>query len=313
MRKILLTTDGSRPALGAAHYVANLYKGAPDVEVTVLNISPAIPPLYRELSSDPAVYRQFTVWRKKREEEAKRYFEATSRILLEGGLKKSHVKTKHVHQAVGVARDIVRELDAGSFHVCVVGKKGMGWFDTIFLGSITDKLLEVSENHPLWLVDGTGAKSRRVLIAVDETLHAVELARHAGRMLRGLSPVHVLFYHYCSPFTEILPNEERNRMKETEKEVVAMEKARMAQIVGIAQDAILDEGLKPRSLNYQFDYNPSARHKKISRAILSKLKEGDYGTLLLGRKGTTGAREFRMGSVALRIINEAQHCSVWVV
>jgi hypothetical protein len=87
----------------------------------------------------------------------------------------------------------------------------------------------------------------------------------------------------------------------------------MAQIVGIGKEAILGEGLKPRSLNYQFEYDPSARHKKISRAILSKLKEGDYGTLLLGRKGITGAREFRMGSVALRIINEAQHCSVWVV
>lgn len=313
MRRILLATDGSRNALGAAHYVANLYKGASDVEVTVLNISPFIPPLYQELGHDLAVHRQFMAWKKKREEEAKGYFGTISRILLEGGLKKSQIKTKYLQQMVGVARDIVRELDAGAFDACVVGKKGMGWFDTVFLGSITSKLLEVSENHPLWLVDGRGTKSRRVLIAVDETFHALELARHAGRMLQGLSAVHVLLYHHCAPFTETLPSEERTRMKEAEKEVVAREKARMAQIVERAREAILGEGLKPRSLNYQFHYDPSAHHKKISRVILSKLKEGDYGTLLLGRKGTTGAREFRMGSVALRIINEAQHCGVWVV
>ena len=313
MRRILLATDGSRNALGAVHYVANLYKGASDVEVTVLNISPAIPPLYREAGHGAAVHRQFMEWKKKREEEAKAYFHDASKVFLEAGFKKTQVKTRYLHQAVGVARDIIREVDAGPFDACVVGKKGMGWFDSIFLGSITSKLLEVSENHPLWLVDGKGSKSRRVLIAMDETPHAVELARLAGRMLHGLSAVHILFYHYCSPFTETLPAEERKRMRDSEEEVVERERARMAQIVKEAREAILDEGLKPRSLNYQFQYDPSARSKKISRAILSKLKEGDYGTLLLGRKGTTRAREFRMGSVALRIITESQHCTVWVI
>mgnify|MGYP002389239473 CR=1 FL=1 len=313
MRRILLATDGSRNALGAVHYVANLYKGASDVEVTVLNISPPIPPLYREAGHGAAVHRQFMEWKKKREEEAKAYFHDASKVFLEAGFKKSQVKTRYLHQAVGVARDIIREVDAGPFDACVVGKKGMGWFDSIFLGSITSKLLEVSENHPLWLVDGKGSKSRRVLIAMDETPHAVELARQAGRMLRDLTAVHILFYHYCSPFTETLPSEERKRMKDSEKEVVERERVRMARIVKEARETILAEGLNPRSLKYQFHYDPSARHKKISRAILSKLQEGDYGTLLLGRKGTTGAREFRMGSVALRIINEAQHCAVWVV
>jgi len=313
MRRILLATDGSRNALGAVHYVANLYKGASDVEVTVLNISPAIPPLYREAGHGAAVHRQFMEWKKKREEEAKAYFHDASKGFLEAGFKKTQVKTRYLHQAVGVARDIIREVDAGPFDACVVGKKGMGWFDSIFLGSITSKLLEVSENHPLWLVDGKGSKSRRVLIAMDETPHAVELARRAGRMLHGLTAVHILFYHYCSPFTETLPAEERKRMRDSEEEVVERERARMAQIVKGAREAILAEGLKPRSLNYQFQYEPSARSKKISRAILSKLKEGDYGTLLLGRKGTTRAREFRIGSVALRIITESQHCTVWVI
>jgi nucleotide-binding universal stress UspA family protein len=313
MRRILLSTDGSRNALGAAHYVANLFKGASDLEVTVLNISPAIPPLYREPGHGPAVQRQFMEWKKEREGEAKAYFHEASKVFLDTGFKKSQVKTRYLHQAVGVARDIIRELDAGQFDACVVGKKGMGWFDSIFLGSITSKLLEVSENHPLWLVDGKGAKSRRVLIAMDETSHAVELARQAGRMLYDLPAVHILLYHHCSPFTQTLPSGERKRMKDSEKEVVEQERARMAQIARDAEEAILAEGLKPRSLNYQFEYDPSASTKKIPRAILSKLQEGDYGTLMLGRKGATGAREFRIGAVALRTITEARHCGVWVV
>lgn len=313
MRNILLATDGSRNALGGAHYVASLYKGVSDLEVTVLNISPSIPPIYRELKHDPAVERQFKEWKRKREEEARGYFETASKVLTETGIKKSHVKTRHVHQSVGVARDIIRELDAGSFDACVVGKKGMGWFDTIFLGSITSKLIEVSENHPLWLVDGKGTKSRRVLIAMDETPQAVDLARYVGSMLQGLSAVHILFYHYCGPLTERLSPEERKRMKDREMQLVEREKGRMAEIVEKAKAAIVEMGLNPRSLNYQFHYNPSGHYKKISRAILSKLQEGDYGTLVLGRKGTTDAKEFRIGSVALQTIAEAQHCAFWVV
>jgi nucleotide-binding universal stress UspA family protein len=279
----------------------------------VLNISPSIPPVYREPGHGHAVHRQFMAWKKKREDEAKGYFEEASKVLSEAGLKKSHIKTRYLHQAVGVARDIIRELGAGAFDTCVVGKKGMGWFDSIFLGSITSKLLEISENHPLWLVEGTGTKSRRVLIAMDETPQAIELAGYTGRMLRGLSAIHILFYHHCAPFTEMLPPEERKRMKDSEKQVVEWEKSRMAQIVERAKDAILDAGLKPGSMNYQFEYDPSARNKGVSRAILSKLQEGGYGTLVLGRKGATSAREFRIGSVTMRTVTEAQHCAIWVV
>jgi hypothetical protein len=132
-------------------------------------------------------------------------------------------------------------------------------------------------------------------------------------MLHGLTAVHFLFYRYCAPFTETLPSEERKRMKDSEKQVVEREKSRMAQIVEKSKEAILDGGLEPRSLNCEFHYDPSAHYKKISRAILSKLREGDYGTLVLGRKGSAGAREFRIDSVALRTITEAQHCAVWVV
>jgi hypothetical protein len=35
--------------------------------------------------------------------------------------------------------------------------------------------------------------------------------------------------------------------------------------------------------------------------------------LVLGRKGSTQAREFRLGSVVLKTVSEAENCAVWVV
>ena len=313
MRNILLATDGSDHSLRGAEYVADLYKGAPDANVTVLTISPAVPPIYREEADDPMIREQFESWKKKKEEEAEAYTDAARKVLLKGGLKDSQVNARYVQQFVGVARDIVREIDAGRFDACVVGKKGLGWFGNMFLGSITDKLLQISEDHPLWLVEGKKRKSRKVLAAMDETIHTVDLARYVGTMLKGLEGVSILFYHYCAPFTEEISPEERKKMKELEKRAIEREKQEMSHYFEDAKKALLDFGFAEKSVAYEFQHDQTGKPKKVTQAILDKLKKGGYGTLVIGRKGSTHAREFRLGSVAMRTIGEARDCAIWVV
>jgi nucleotide-binding universal stress UspA family protein len=313
MRRILLAIDGSDHALRGAQYVADLYKGATDLEVTVLTISPTVPPIYREEADDPMIQEQFTAWKKKREEESEAYTDGAKKALLKGGLQKSRVHAKYVQQLVGVARDIVREIDAGRFDACVVGKKGLGWFGNMFLGSITDKLLQISEDHPLWLVEGKKRKSRKVLVAMDETSQTVNLARYVGTMLKGLEGVSVLFYHYCAPFTEDISPEERKKMKELEKRAIERERQEMSHYFEDAKRVLLDLGFSEKSVTYEFQYDQSGRPKKVTQAILDKLKKGGYGTLVIGRKGSTHAREFRLGSVAMRTVGEARDCAIWVV
>jgi len=313
MRNILLATDGSGHALKGAQYVAELYKGTSDVDVTVLSISPAVPPIYREGIRDAAIRKQFAAWKKKREEEARGYIDGATKVLFKGGFKKSHVKGRYEQQVVGAARDIIRVVDAGLFDACVVGKKGMGWIGSLFLGSITDKLIEISEDHPLWLVEGKKGKARRILAAMDETGRAVDLARYMGSMLKGLEDVEILFYHYCAPFTEDLSPEERRKLKKLEERAVEREKEEMSHYFEEAKKVLVDLGFDEKSVGYEFQYDKSARPKKVTQAILARLKKGNYGTLVIGRKGATQAREFRLGSVAMRIIAEAKDCVVWVI
>ena len=313
MRRILVTTDGSENALKSAAYVADLYGGAADFEAMIFTVYPAVPPLYREESLNPAIRKQFTSWLKRREENAYRFIEEAGKVLQKGGLKRSQIKVKQSLQVVGVARDIIREMDAQKYEAAVMGKKGMSWFDDFFLGSITSKLLEISENHPLWVVEGKGFASRKVLIAMDETEHTLYLARYAGRMLQGIGGVEILFYHFCSPFTEMLEPEEREKMRGVEKKFVEGEKEKMTHWFEKAQKILLDLGFEKKSITSRFDFDSSAPPQKVSQVVLNELHKGNFGTLILGRKGSTRAREFRVGSVALRIVAEAQNCAVWVV
>lgn len=313
MRRILLTTDGSENALKTAAYLADLYGGTADLEITVLSVYPAVPPLYREESLNPRVRKQFASWLRKREEDAHRFIEEASRILQRGGTKRGQIKTKQVRQVVGVARDIIREMDSQRFDSAVIGKKGMSWFDEFFLGSITSKLLEISEGHPLWVVEGKGFPSRRILIAMDETENSLNLVRYAGRMLQGLKDVEILFYHFCCPFVEGLAPEEREKMREVEEKIAEREKEKVLHCYDEAQRILLDFGFAKKSIRRSFDYDPSAPPQKVAQAVLKELRTGNCGTLIVGRKGSTRAREFRVGSVALRTVAEAQNCAVWVV
>ena len=313
MRRILLTTDGSENALKTAAYLADLYGGTADLEIAVLSVYPTVPPLYREESLNPAVRKQFAFWLKKREEDAQRFLEATARVLQKGGTKRSQIKTKQAQQVVGVARDIIREMDSQRFDSAVIGKKGMSWFDEYFLGSITSKLLEISEDHPLWVVEGKGFPSRRILIAMDETENSLNLVRYVGRMLQGLTGVEILFYHLCCPFAEALAPEEREKMREAEEKIVEREKEKILHGYDEAQKILLDYGFAKKSLRRSFDYDPAAPPQKVAQAVLKELRAGNCGTLIVGRKGSTRAREFRVGSVALRTVAEAQNCAVWVV
>lgn len=313
MKRILLATDGSENALGASKYLADLYRGASDVLVTILHISPPVPPIYREEGRDPQIRKVYAAWKTKKEQEAKRYIEEATKVLLRGGMKRNQLKAKYAHKVVGIARDILREADAEQSDACVIGKKGTGWFDDLFLGSITSKLLEISENHPIWLVSGKKWDSRNVLVAMDDTNQIVQLAKYVGQMFQGLEGVKIRFYHYFAPFIEGLTREERKKMKELEKRVAERERDRMFLFFGEAQRALEDLGFSKRGVEYEVFKGESASPKKISQRILKEVRYENHGTLVIGRKGATRAREFRLGSVAWRIATEAENCAVWVV
>jgi nucleotide-binding universal stress UspA family protein len=189
----------------------------------------------------------------------------------------------------------------------------MGWFDDLFLGSITSKLLEISENHPIWLVSNKRWSGRSVLIAMDHTTQILELARYVGQMLRGLEDVKIRFYHYFAPLIENLTTEERKKMKEFEKRVAEKERDQMFHFFGEAQRVLEDLGFSKKGVEYEVFRGESASPRKVSQRILKEVQEGKHGTLVIGRKGVTGAREFRLGSVAWRIATEAENCAVWVV
>ena len=312
MRKFLLTTDGSDSSLRSAAYLAGLYRDTADLEITVFHVSPAIPPIYTEEIHDPTIRKKFEAWKSRKEEEARGYLQKTVRVLKEGGIPESQVKTRSSAQVVGVARDIIREADAGRYDAVLIGKKGMGWLEEHFLGTISNKLLELAEGRPLWVVEGKDLNPKKVLIALDADEAALEVTRFAGRMLQGLKGVEILLFHFCGPYCEILDAQDSDDAREVREYFVTRERGKISQIFTQAKKILSDSGLGDPPVQTRFETDTSLTEKKASKQILAAA-QGKFGTLILGRKGITRAREFRLGSVCLRTVAEAENCAVWVV
>ena len=47
--------------------------------------------------------------------------------------------------------------------------------------------------------------------------------------------------------------------------------------------------------------------------IFKEAKEKGYGTIVMGRRGISGFKEFVFGSVTKRILNQSTGLSVWIV
>ncbi len=313
MRKILMATDGSDHALNGAHYLAQLYRNTPEIEISVLNIAPKVPPLFMEEGHNPRVRKQFEAWRDRIEREAQQYLAEAAGILQDGGLKKDQVQTRHLRQRIGVARDIIREADAEKFDGIVLGKKGMNWLEEYFLGSITNKLLEISEDHPVWVVDGKGFNPKRVLLALDETEYSIVIAHYVGQMLKGVPGAEVFLYHFCPSGLQLLDSKEEEELKEAEEQWLKRKMDRIAQFFGETKQVLEQSGIPGNSIHTQFFCDISHPDKKISQGILEEVQAENIGTLVLGRKGSSRAREFRLGSVALRTVTAVENCAVWVV
>ena len=47
--------------------------------------------------------------------------------------------------------------------------------------------------------------------------------------------------------------------------------------------------------------------------IIREAREGAYGTIVMGRRGLSKVRDFLMGRVTSKVLNQAEDFAVWIV
>jgi nucleotide-binding universal stress UspA family protein len=154
-QKILIALDDSDNALRAVDYVAGNFQN--HASVTLFSVlsdtadlcdmnSPELTPLFKSQQSS------FCQLEDKKRSLITKACAKGKKILCDAGWDPAYITTKTEPKRKGIARDIVQEASQG-YDLIVIGKRGMSGIREFFLGSISQKVIQLAKGISVLIVN----------------------------------------------------------------------------------------------------------------------------------------------------------------
>ncbi len=154
-KKILIAIDSSENAARAVNFVADTFTS--DNHIILLSVVPRVASVC-ELDGDSLI-PTFSIEQKtlcQIEEEKEKAFrqalETARENLQKAGFHENNITVKLSQQKKGVARDIVAEAHESNVDIIVLGRRGLSGFKEFFLGSISQKVIQLCKDKSILLV-----------------------------------------------------------------------------------------------------------------------------------------------------------------
>jgi nucleotide-binding universal stress UspA family protein len=306
-KRILLAVDGSLAAMDAVRYVGAFFSPA-RTEVVLFHVHAEAPEAFLDLKRDPeygADGLPIGDWSLFTHKNIDEFIGEAEGILGGAGFTKGRVIRKIQQKRVGVARDILNESRQG-YDAVVIGRVGLSNVKDVTMGSVAGKL--AGRTHPVPIVLVTGSpETRRILIGFDGSGGAMHAVDAVGSLMfredREVTLCHVVRSLGIHLDTErvFLPEHERLWVDLSRKEIEpALEEA---------ERRLIEAGFHPGRVYVEILENMASRAAGIRNAS----ENGDFGTVVLGRRGLSEVEEFPMGRVPMKVLQLCGRRGVWVV
>jgi nucleotide-binding universal stress UspA family protein len=146
---------------------------------------------------------------------------------------------------------------------------------------------------------------KRIIIALDDNSRSLNAVEYVGNIAGHLDDLHLCLLHiYPEPPPDyyqsgaILVDYKSNQEQ------------RANTLFDSARDILVQHGVELQRITTRCQM---ADHQSISDAILRLQTEGDYGTIVVGKRGISKAEEFLFGSISNALIHNGHDIAVWVI
>ena len=222
------------------------------------------------------------------------------------GVNSNHIQVVTQPRKLGRAKDIIEYAQQGHYDAIVVGRRGISRLQETFAGSITSNLLEHSRIIPVWVIDGQ-VTSKRIMIAVDGSESSLKAVDHLSFMTAGNADIAITLFHVVPRFSDFCPIEIEEPSDKIGKILIQGNKRCIDHFYALALERFKEAGFQDSQIHLKMVecmYN-------IGSAIVEEARAGDYGTVVVGRRG--GGNAFFMGSVSRSVLGKSANCALWVV
>lgn len=314
---ILLAIDGSRAALQAVNYAAYVTFLIPKLEFVLLEILPPTPPYMADAAkTDGRILAKMKKLKQINTARAVKNLEDARGYLIRHGIEPERIVIKTRPRVGGLAQDIITEAEQGSFDALVVGRRGLTRTQELFMGSVSNQLVQHAANVPLWIIDGV-IREPKVLVAVDGSPASLRAVDHIAFMLGQNPEAEVTFLHVLPKFQNYCPIDSgRNEADwaEIDKDLELLEE----EFRRDEQICLGDFFLRATKILGQAGFSQDrirfeerAISLGVARTIIKEAKDLGCGTIVVGRRGM-GKSSF-LGGVSDRVIRRANELAVWLV
>lgn len=305
---VALAIDESVHAADATRYAAKLSLVIPQLQWVLLHVQPALSQYLKdEARLKPSARIALQNAARKNEARARETLEAAAQRMLDQGVEETRIRQRTFPRVTGVADDILAMGQAESYDAILVGRRGASYLREWVMGSVAANLIEHSRLIPIWVVDGRKA-SDKILLAADGSRSSLRALDHLAfiHSSRKNSEIHVLhiqprFQNYCEISLEV------DAQQSAETAFASEDKNCMQDFHRQALTVLEKNGIHPDRLRIE----TLSGSLSIPRAILQYARDNSFGTLVMGKRGTSKSRF--AGSVSHSLLHKASQCALWVV
>ena len=304
-KKILLAVDDSRHSKNAIHYAVRVSSFVKNLHYVLFHVQPAISLFLKdEAKKSLTAKSELDNMLKKNDQSARRLLEGYRDKMAQMEIVSHRVEMITQARKLGLAKDIIDFGQHRNFDAIVVGRRGLSRLQEMYMGSVTTNVLEHSQVIPVWLVDGD-VPTTKILLAIDGSESSLRTIDHIRFMISNNPEVHLTLLHVAGSARNFNLDQEPN--PELEQILARGDKAYIEQFHPYAIEKFKEVGI----FENQIEMKTVKGGRQAGKAILEFARKGNYGTIVMGRRGISKA--FFMGSVSRYIINRISNCALWIV
>ncbi|RJP85067.1 MAG: universal stress protein [Desulfobacteraceae bacterium] len=307
-KMLVLPQDGSSFAMRSLDYIHLVFGPSHNLTPVLMHILPSMPQaLVDEGLRSKEINRQLQQIEKRNEKNAGHVLQKAKEVLVQYGFDPDKIKTVYQKRKTDIARDIACWSEEQMADGLVLSSHGRSWLETFFIGEVSMKLLECCRTCPVWMIRGV-IKSRHVLVAVDNSEHALRSVDYAGFMLQGTNS-RITLFHGKPKLRRFLPRALFEDMPGIEEALSRKTDETIHPVMEKAKEMLVQAGVEENKITIEI----TSGSNNPAKDILEAVRKHDCGTIVLGRQGDSNTGGFSMGSFTRKVLEGVEDMAVWVV
>jgi nucleotide-binding universal stress UspA family protein len=306
-KKVVLALDDSIHSMHAVKYAVRLPCLVKEAAFTLFHVQPTISQfLLDEAKTDFKAKAELDKLVRKNAEHARDMMEKYKSYMVRMGIAEKRIDVATQPRVLGLVKDVLEHAEKGRYDAIVVGRRGLSRVQKAFMGSVTTKLVEHSGVIPVWVVDGE-VTSQKFIVAVDGSEASLRAVDHLAFVIGATPGIKVVLFHVVPQLGGHFGIKFGKKKTGLEQTFAETDKKHLNRFYEQAQEKFKEVGI-PEG---QIEFKVATRVGNVGKAIVDEAKRGDYGTVVVGRRGVS--RAFFMGSVSRYVIDNSSKRALWLV